>query len=183
MIRSLLFIGCNNIMKYVSIFGSYKTDPKSEEYRVAYDLSIRLAKKGYIIKNGGGSGIMEASTRGALDAGGSSIGYVLKKFSKKNQQEERMVYCESLFERLKNLIEGSSAFVLFSGGTGTLAELSLCWELMNKGLISILPIICYKDFWKPVIELFKGESNFVSKDAVSLINFADSVDEIMMLIK
>ena len=130
--------------KYISIFGSYKPKKEDEEYSAAYKLSFELTKKGYIIKNGGGPGIMEASTLGAKDAGGESIGYILDFYSRYGITENKnTVVCNSLFKRLQLLIENSSAFILFSGGTGTLAELALVWELMNKGLLNKFPIICY----------------------------------------
>ena len=178
----------NNNSKYISIFGSYKPTPSDEEYQVAYKTAFALAKKGYIIKNGGGNGIMEASTFGARDAGGESIGYILKELYKvapslQENINNEVVECSSLFDRLKLLIEGSSAFILFSGGTGTLAELALTWELMNKKLIKELPIICYKKQWKPIIDIFKKHSSFVKEGSVELIKFANSIEEIVSLIK
>lgn len=177
----------NNNSKYISIFGSYKPTPSDEEYQVAYKTAFALAKKGYIIKNGGGCGIMEASTLGARDAGGKAIGYILKELYKvapkpQGNLNNEVVECDSLFDRLKLLIEGSAAFILFSGGTGTLAELTLTWEMMNKKLIKNVPIICYKKQWKPIIAIFKKHSSYVNEDSLKLIKFANSIEEIVSLI-
>ncbi len=166
--------------KYISIFGSYKPERGDEEYNAAYKTAFELSKKGYIIKNGGGSGIMEASTLGAKEAGGKSIGYILG-YSSKINYAENIIVCKTLFERLKLLIEGSVAFILFSGGTGTLTELALTWELMNKGLLDKLPIICFKDYWKPVVELFKKNSFYINKSSLQLIKFVNSIDEIVSI--
>ena len=166
--------------KYVSIFGSYKPKKEDEEYIAAYNLAFKLSKKGYIIKNGGGPGIMEASTLGVKDAGGESIGYILDFYSKYGITDNKnIVVCNSLFQRLQLLIENSSAFILFSGGTGTLAELALTWELMNKGLLDKFPIICYKDYWKPIFEIFKNNPFYVNKSTLGLIKFKNSADEII----
>ena len=169
-----------NKNKYISIFGSYKPKKGNEEYNVAYKLAYKLSKNRYIIKNGGGSGIMEASTLGAQDAGGKSIGYVLNLYSKfEITDNKNIIVCKSLYERLQLLIEDSNAFILFSGGTGTLTELALTWELINKGLLDKFPIICYKDYWKPVFEIFKNNPFYVNKSTLGLIKFKNSVDEII----
>lgn len=166
--------------KYISIFGSYKPRKGDEEYNAAYKISFELSKKGYVIKNGGGSGIMEASTLGAMDAGGKSIGYIISNYSKK-EKVKNIIICKTLFVRLKFLIEGSSAFILFSGGTGTLTELVLTWELMNKGLLSKLPIICYKDYWKPIVDLFRKNQFYINKSSIDLVKFVNSVNEIISI--
>lgn len=163
-------------VKFISIFGSYKPKNWDEDYNAAYKIAFELSKKGYIIKNGGGSGIMEASTLGAKEAGGKSIRYILSNYSKKDKAKN-IIECKTLFERLELLIKDSSAFILFSGGTGTLTELALTWELMNKGLLDRLPIICYKDYWRPVIDLFKKNLFYINQSSLDFIKFANSIDE------
>jgi predicted Rossmann-fold nucleotide-binding protein len=45
------------------------------------------------------------------------------------------------------------AYVVLPGGTGTLAELALVWELLNKGLLrGERPLIVLGDCWRPVID-------------------------------
>ena len=169
--------------KYISIFGSYKPTPDDEEYKAAYKTAYKLSKDGFMIINGGGSGIMAASSLGARDAGGKSIGYLLNNLSRNPEQlpNNKIIVCDSLFERLQKLTENSSAFILFSGGTGTLAELSLTWELINKGFLKKKPIICYKDFWRPVIDNL-CDTSYIKKGCVELIQFAYSVEEIVSMI-
>ncbi|MCK4795933.1 MAG: LOG family protein [Spirochaetes bacterium] len=168
--------------KYVSIFGSYRCTPDNEEYNVAFSTAYQLSKAGYTIINGGGKGIMEASSLGAKDAGGKSIGVILSNLQNekiKTRMNDNIIICNSLFERLQKLIENSAGFIIFSGGTGTLVELSLAWELMNKGLLKILPIICYGDFWKPVVNNLKDEPSYIKGFCTDFIQFAYSVEEIL----
>lgn len=173
-----------NSNKFISFFGSYRTKPGEKEYETAYELASQLSKKGYNIINGGGSGIMQASTLGAKDGGGQSVGVVLRRLgtNPKKNINDKIVFCGTLFERLNKLIEESKAFIIFSGGTGTLAELSLTWELMNKGLIRKFPIICFGDHWKPLIEILKEEPSCQNGKCIDLINFAYTVEEIMSII-
>src|ERR1700753_1141916 len=50
----------------VSIFGSARTKPESEEYVQAERIGAALADAGYTVITGGGPGIMEAANRGAV---------------------------------------------------------------------------------------------------------------------
>src|ERR1700684_4713426 len=54
----------------VSIFGSARTKPGTAEYQQAVDIADGLAKAGYAIITGGGSGIMGAAKQGAGSGGG-----------------------------------------------------------------------------------------------------------------
>ena len=168
--------------KNISFFGSYRIKLDDEEYKVAFKTAFKLAKSGITIINGGGTGIMEASSLGAEEAGGKAIGIVLNEFQKKWPEKgfnDEVIICDSIFERLKKLTENSIGFVIFSGGTGTLSELSLTWELMNKGLFACVPIICYGDFWKPVINTLKKEPSYIKGFCTDYIKFAYSEKEIL----
>ena len=58
------------LIKNIAFFGDAavpKTDPV---YKDAFEIAKLLAKEGYTIVNGGGPGVMDASTQGAEEAGG-----------------------------------------------------------------------------------------------------------------
>jgi predicted Rossmann-fold nucleotide-binding protein len=54
-------------------------------------------------------------------------------------------------ERLFELIKMGDGFVVCKGGTGTLAELAVLWEMQNKAVISRKPIVALGDFWAPIL--------------------------------
>ena len=58
----------------VAVFGSARTARGTFEYDRAEQIAGGLVKAGYAIITGGGPGIMEAANKGAVDAGGVSVG-------------------------------------------------------------------------------------------------------------
>src|SRR5260370_11004783 len=55
-------------------------------------------------------------------------------------------------ERLFGLIRCAGAFVACKGGTGTLAELAVVWEMLNKGVMPQKPFAVLGDFWQRVLD-------------------------------
>ncbi|MCB9247842.1 MAG: LOG family protein [Ignavibacteriales bacterium] len=45
------------------------------------------------------------------------------------------IKCDTLFQRIDNLLERGDGFIILPGGTGTLLEISIVWELINKNII------------------------------------------------
>lgn len=68
------FEALSKIGPAVAIFGSARTAPEHPAYAAAVRAARILAKAGLTVITGGGPGIMEAGNRGALEAGGASVG-------------------------------------------------------------------------------------------------------------
>ena len=142
----------------VSIFGSSRPLPDSEEYSVAFDTGRSLAEAGFTICNGGYAGTMEAAARGAREAGGHTIGVTARVFTRKaNPWIREEIKTDTMVERLLKLIELGQAYVVLRGGTGTLLELAAVWEFVNKGMMPKKPIIILGNFWNAVVGSLKNE--------------------------
>ncbi len=143
----------------VSVFGSSRPAPDEEEYVIAYELGRELAAAGFVVCNGGYGGIMEASARGAKDAGGHTIGIIMSSLGGRqaNPWIDETIHEGSLIERMVKLISLGNAYVVLKGGTGTLLELAAVWEFMNKNLMQRKPFVVVGDFWNDVIGTLNDE--------------------------
>src|SRR5689334_18917846 len=113
-------------MKTVTVFGSALPTDGSEIYAEAQRLGRLLAEAGYVVCNGGYGGLMEASARGAREAGGHTVGVTCVIWPRSaNSYIAEECRTESFLARLLTLIERADAFIVLPGGTGTLAELAL----------------------------------------------------------
>jgi uncharacterized protein (TIGR00730 family) len=143
--------------KTVVIFGSSRPREGDPEYERARELGRLLAESGFVICNGGYAGTMEASAKGAKEAGGRSIGIVSEVFSRiANPFIDQTVCVRTFQERLFGLIERGDAYVILKGGTGTLVELAMVWELMNKRMMREKPVVVL-DFWRGVVDTLTEE--------------------------
>ncbi|MBN2019879.1 MAG: LOG family protein [Sedimentisphaerales bacterium] len=143
------------MIKIVSVFGTGRAKPGNVDYAIAKQLGRLLAKTGYSIANGGYGGTMEASARGAAEMGGEVIGVTCLAFGRgaANKYVSREVVTRTLNERLDKLIELGDAYVVLAGGTGTLLELAMVWELKNKGFLDgRRPIIILGEYWGRLVE-------------------------------
>jgi uncharacterized protein (TIGR00730 family) len=161
-------------MKAVTIFGSALPVEGSAAHIEAQRLGRLLAEAGYAVCNGGYSGLMEASARGAREAGGHTIGITCVIWPRTaNPYIVEEVRTRNFPERLMTLIERGDAYIVLPGGTGTLAELALAWEMMNKGSLSKTvggrkPLLVMAPYWQPVIDCLRQEGELQKGDATWL---------------
>jgi uncharacterized protein (TIGR00730 family) len=176
-------------MKTVTIFGSSLPGEGTEIYQQAQYLGRRLAEAGFAVCNGGYAGLMEASARGARESGGHTIGVTCSIWtSTPNRWIAEEVRTPTFMERLQTLIERGDAYIVLPGGTGTLAELALVWEMMNKSSLSQSvggrkPLVVMAPYWQPVIECLDQETelalrtNRTRMPAMDLVTMVHNVDE------
>lgn len=152
----------------VVVFGASRCRPGDEQWAQAETLGRLIATSGWQVVTGGYGGAMEAASEGAVKAGGGATGVLCKAFrSAGNPHLTEQVISEDLYERLRLLIETGDAYLVMPGSTGTLVELAMVWEMMNKNFGPPRPLICVGDFWRPVVELLAAESSFDPRFAQS----------------
>ncbi|MBE2228390.1 MAG: LOG family protein [Ignavibacteria bacterium] len=145
--------------KTITSFGTAFIDPVEPLYSEIVEIGKYIAQAGYNTYCGGYSGSMEAISKGAISAGGYTVGIGVKgNSSKPNEYLKEFIPAENLMERIMMLITKADAYVIFRGGTGTLLEISAALELMNKNAMREKKMVFYSDFWKNIIETLKQDS-------------------------
>ena len=144
----------------VTIFGSSVPRPGSQACDDARAVGRALAELGYAVANGGYGGTMAASALGAKDTGGRTIGVNCDLWPQRQPPTcfDEILHTPDLEHRLAKLLElGSAGYVVLPGGTGTLAELAMVWELMCKKIMPPRPLVCFGPFWSPLIAMMVSE--------------------------
>ena len=138
----------------VSVFGSSRPRENDSEYAQARQLGRALAQKGFAICTGAYGGTMEAVSRGAKEAGGKTYGVTAEFFpgAKANDWVDVEVRVKTWQDRLFEIIRLGDGFVACKGGTGTLAELAVAWEMMNKSVLPTRPFVALGEFWTPILQ-------------------------------
>jgi uncharacterized protein (TIGR00730 family) len=141
-------------LQVITVFGSSHPREGEADYESARALGRRLAERGFAVCTGGYGGVMEAASRGAKEGGGRVIAVTAKYFhARANRWVDEEFRVATWQKRLFDLIRRGDGYVACKGGTGTLAELGVVWEMLNKGIIRRpKPFVTLGDFWTPVLE-------------------------------
>lgn len=148
----------NGVSRGVSMFGSARIKPGSPYYELARKTAHDLGKAGFQILTGGGPGAMEASNRGAHEAGALSIGLNIRlPFEAHiNPYVDINETFNFFFVRKVMLVKYAHAFIIFPGGYGTLDEMFEALTLIQTGKVSNFPVILMgKKYWAKLIEWLK----------------------------
>jgi len=139
--------------KIITVFGSSRPRVDEPDYEEARILGRVLAESGFAVCSGGYAGVMEAVSRGAKDGGGKTYGVTAEFFGRQaNSWVDQEVRLTTWQDRLFELIRLAHGFVVCKGGTGTLVELAVVWEMLNKSVMIGKPVAILGHFWEPIIE-------------------------------
>ena len=162
----------SSLRPVISVFGSSKVRESDEAHRQALELGKALGGAGFTVATGGYSGVMEAVSRGAAEAGAPVIGVVARSLSgKANPWVNNQITVETWDQRLFRLIELGNGYIACPGATGTLVELAVAWEMMAKRQLSRRPLIALGPFWRPVVEWIESSD----QKASGYVSLAESV--------
>ncbi len=169
--------------KIITVFGSSLPKAGEPEYEIAFELGKQLALNGFDVCSGGYQGIMDAVSKGAASVGGKAIGVTVDLFNAiPSKYLTSEIKCDTLFERIDKLITTGDAYIVLPGGTGTMVELSLVWEMMNKSLTEIKPIVCFGEMWKKIVSEMETRTK-LEKRTTGLVKCVNSINECIELIK
>lgn len=158
----------------IAVFGGSDPAPGSPDYERARELGRLLAAAGFTVVNGGYGGVMEASARGAREAGGRTIGITTKAFTFRagaNPWIETEVSTADLHERTRRLIDGAAGFIILPGRSGTLSELTFLWALSKAGLLGAKPIVLLGEVWRRLLPALR-ELDLLDERALDVTTLA-----------
>ena len=139
--------------RMITVFGSSRPRAGDADYEEARALGKALAEQGFAVCSGGYGGVMEAVSRGAKEAEGKTYGVTAEFFgSKANQWVDVEIERKTWEERLFELVRLGDGFVACKGGTGTLVELAVVWEMLNKSVMTGKPCVVLGEFWQPILD-------------------------------
>jgi uncharacterized protein (TIGR00730 family) len=176
----------------VVFFGSARSGPDSP-LAGYYDNARELARlltlwaktlpgnERFVVCSGGGGGLMEAANRGAVEAGGRTIG--LNIGLPQEQRPNAYVTPELLFEfhyffmRKLWFAHLARALVVFPGGFGTFDELFELLTLAQTGKLErTIPIVLYGSaYWNEVVNFDAlVRHGVIDRQDLDLISFCDT---------
>jgi uncharacterized protein (TIGR00730 family) len=179
----------SQIPRAVTIFGSARSAPGSGDYAFAEGMGRALAQAGYAVITGGGPGDMEAANKGALDAGGHSVGLAIELPTelRPNPYLTTTVSFRYFFVRKVMFVKYSQAFVILPGGFGTLDEMFEAVTLVQTRKVKPFPVILAGDpsYWQGLIDWIEGTlvgRGKVRPDEVRILTRAASAAEVLAIL-
>jgi uncharacterized protein (TIGR00730 family) len=173
----------------VSIFGSARVKPDDKYYKLAEKTAKILAKAGFAVITGGGSGIMEAANKGAAEAGGISIGLniELPVEQKPNDFQNMTLRFRYFFCRKVMFLKYAHGFIAFPGGFGTLDEFSEATVLIQTLKQASFPVVLVgSEYWAGLIEWIKdkmlGEYDYIRPEDMNVFTVVDTPEEAAKII-
>ncbi len=173
----------------VSVFGGSQPKEGDAAYAEAMELGRLLAERGHTVLTGGYIGTMEAVSRGAREGGGHVIGVTCEEIeawrpTKANAWVVEEIRKKTLLERLHTLIHESDAAFALSGGPGTLAEISVMWNLMIVESLHRRPLILIGDGWQSVLDQFiKRFDTYIPARQREILGFAKDVQTAVRMLE
>ena len=151
--------------------------------------TLASTKCDLVVITGGGPGIMEAANRGAMEAGGKSIGLNIvlpfEQLPNPYVSPELCFHFHYFAIRKMHFLKRARALVACPGGFGTMDELFETLTLIQTGKIDRVPVLLMgADFWRRMID-FEAlvDEGVISEDDLDIFQFVESAEEAWAVIK
>ncbi|HEX7746630.1 MAG TPA: TIGR00730 family Rossman fold protein [Micromonosporaceae bacterium] len=166
----------------VSVFGSARSKPDSEECQLAEAVGAALARAGYAVITGGGPGVMEAANRGATEVGGLSVGLGIELPFEQgiNGWVDLAIDFRYFFARKTMFVKYAQGFVVLPGGFGTMDELFEALTLVQTGKVTRFPVVLMgEDYWRGLLDWLRdtmAASGKIGHSDLDLLCVTDDID-------
>jgi uncharacterized protein (TIGR00730 family) len=177
----------------VTIFGSARIKEDDQNYMQIKNLATMLGERGIDIVTGGGPGLMEAASKGhkigqkKSKKKSHSIGLLIKLPTE--QKASKFLDIKKNFNRFSNRLDNfmslSNAFVVATGGVGTILEFFYALQLMQVKQTCNVPIILIGKMWPELIswlEKYPVKNGRMKKTDLNPIIAVKTCNEAMQVI-
>ena len=171
----------------VSVFGSSRATEGDADYAYAREFTARIVQRGWMVITGAGPGIMQAAQDGAGASRSFGLNIRLPFESEANpiiEADPKLINFNYFFTRKVTFLKESDAFVLLSGGFGTLDEAFELLTLVQTGKSDLHPVVLleapggtYWADWRAFVEGNLARRGLISLDDMNLLHFTHDVEE------
>jgi uncharacterized protein (TIGR00730 family) len=172
----------------ISVFGSARFREGDAEYVLGEEVARRLVAAGYAVITGGGPGVMEAANKGAVEAGGTSVGLGIELPFEQgmNRYVDLGVNFRYFFARKTMFVKYADGFIVLPGGFGTFDELFEALTLVQTRKVKQFPVVLVGvDYWRGLIDWLRGTvlaRGAISPPDLDLLHLTDDPAEAVRLV-
>ena len=173
----------------ISVFGSARTPPDDPYYALAVECGRKLVEKDFAVVTGGGPGIMAAANKGALEAGGTSVGLNITLPTEQipNPYQNVELDFRYFFIRKVMFVKYACGFIIFPGGFGTMDEFFESLTLIQTLKSVPFPVVLIgKKFWSGLLDwmhsVMEEQFQTISPEDFDLFHLTDDLDEAVSIV-
>jgi uncharacterized protein (TIGR00730 family) len=172
----------------IAVFGSARTPVDDPVYAAAELLGRKLVDAGFAVITGGGPGAMEATNKGASEAGGVSVGLGIELpfESGLNEWADIGINFRYFFARKTMFVKYSQGYIVLPGGLGTLDELFEALTLVQTEKVTRFPIVLVGTaYWSGLIAWLRDTAltgGKISQADLDMLVLTDDIDEAVRLV-
>ncbi len=176
----------------VTIFGGHLLKSGSIYMNQARDLARMLAEHGIPVLTGGGPGIMEAASCGAVSVKSkviTTIGISVEGLENEGERacKFNVIEMDNFSARKWLLIRYSRGFAVFPGGIGTLDELMELLTLIQTKKLPKAPIVLIGvAYWQPFVAWMTESAlplGLILPEDIEMFTLTDDINEAFTLLK
>ncbi len=175
----------------VSIFGGARFAGDDFYFRKAHEIGNKLVELDISVLTGGGPGIMEAASCGAIvskEGKTRMMGIGVTDLGEgQNKCVQEYFTLNYFFARKWLLTRFSSAFIVFPGGFGTLDELAEVLTLIQTKKLERVPIVLFgTEYWAHFMKWLQDEAlkhGTINKKDLELFTVTDDLETVFCLIR
>ncbi|MEM9217882.1 MAG: LOG family protein [Cyanobacteria bacterium P01_F01_bin.150] len=174
-------------VRKITIFGSARIGPDTDEYQMAVEFARRIVQLGFMVMTGAGGGIMEAGNEGAGATNSFGLNIQLPFEQGSNRfiaGDSKLIDFKYFFTRKLFFLRETDALALFPGGFGTQDEAFECLTLIQTGKSDPIPLVLIDEpgrgYWRDWDRYMHNnllKQGLISPEDTGIYTITDNVED------